>query len=142
MLMIPEKSQQRVQYEYHDVDLAGHPGAEETVRAIQEDFFWDGMRQHIKEYVRACILCNTCKPYRPTQPVIQRPRQHDLKCSYLRSIRGRRFFFVVTDLYSRWVEAFPIGNSTAPKLIKILEAEVFQRFGYPRALLSDNGPQE
>lgn len=39
LLMIPDESQQRVLYEYHDVDLAGHPGAEETVRAIQEHFF-------------------------------------------------------------------------------------------------------
>lgn len=108
------------------------------------------MRKKINDYVRACVLCNVCKPYRPTQPAVQRSRQPrtpwdtvsvDLMGPYPRSTRGRRFLFVVTDLCSRWVEAFPIGNSTASKLIRILEAEVFQRFGYPRPLLSDNGPQ-
>lgn len=150
LLWIPEASQQRVLFEYHDVDLAGHPGADETLRAIQEHFYWVGMREQVKDYVRSCRICNACKPFRNTHPVPQRPRQPktpwdmvavDLMGPYPRSSRGRKFLFVVTDLCSRWVEAFPLGSSTTVKLVKVLETEVFQRFGYPRVLLSDNGPQ-
>lgn len=60
---------------------------------------------------------------------------------YPRSGRGKRFILVITDLFSRWVEAFPLGSSEAPIITKILEQEVFTRWGYTRAILSDNGPQ-
>lgn len=149
LLLVPEESQQRVLFDFHDVDLAGHPGVDETARAFHEHFYWVGMHEQVKNYVRSCRICNACKPFRPVQPIPQRPRQPktpwdmvsvDLMGPYPRSSRGKKFLFVVTDLCSRWVEAFPLGNSAASKLVKVLEAEVFQRFGYPRVILSDNGP--
>ncbi|XP_015608279.1 uncharacterized protein K02A2.6-like [Cephus cinctus] len=60
---------------------------------------------------------------------------------YPRTSHGKRFLLVVIDLFTRWVEAFLLGNSEAPTLICTLEKEVFSRWGYPQHLLSDNGPQ-
>ncbi|XP_016659604.1 uncharacterized protein LOC107883654 [Acyrthosiphon pisum] len=48
---------------------------------------------------------------------------------------------VVTDCYSRWVEAYPLGKATTKSIVDTFERELFRGFGYPRALLSDNGPQ-
>ena len=58
-----------------------------------------------------------------------------------RGIQSHGFILVVTDMFSRWVEAFPIGSSDTTRVIRILEEEVFSRWGDPRAILSDNGPQ-
>lgn len=55
--------------------------------------------------------------------------------------RRKQYILVVTDLFSRWVEAFALPNSEAPLVIKTIENEIFSRWGYPRAVLSDNGPQ-
>ena len=60
---------------------------------------------------------------------------------YPKSGRGKSYLLVITDLFSRWVEAFPLGNSKAPQILETLEREVFRRYGYPRSLLTDNGPQ-
>lgn len=65
----------------------------------------------------------------------------DLMGPYPRTSLGHSYILVVTDLFTRWVEAFPLRISNAPRIIKILEEEVFSRFGYPRRILSDNGPQ-
>ena len=54
---------------------------------------------------------------------------------------GKENLLVVTDLFSRWVEAFPLGSATAGKIVETLENNVFNRCGYPRSILSDNGPQ-
>lgn len=60
---------------------------------------------------------------------------------YPRTKDGNRFILVVTDLFTRWVEAFPIRASDAPRLTRILETQVFARYGYPKRILSDNGTQ-
>ncbi|KAJ3631797.1 hypothetical protein MTP99_012905 [Tenebrio molitor] len=54
---------------------------------------------------------------------------------------GNRYLLVVTDLFSRWVEAFPVKSATARVTTTILEKEVFSRWGYPRAVITDNGSQ-
>lgn len=149
-LIVPENSKQRILYEYHDAPLAGHPGADETLRAIQDKFTWSKIRHDVREYVQQCHLCACTKASRPKHADQLRPHRPtnpwqtiavDLMGPYPRTGRGKKFILVVTDLFSRWVEAFPIGSSDATVLIKILNKEVFARWGYPRAILSDNGPQ-
>ncbi|CAB0041647.1 unnamed protein product [Trichogramma brassicae] len=60
---------------------------------------------------------------------------------YPTTSRRKRFILVVTDLFSRWVEAFAMTSSETTKVIQLMENEVFVRWGYPKSILSDNGPQ-
>jgi hypothetical protein len=48
---------------------------------------------------------------------------------------------VVTDLFTRWVETFPVKGATTKTTVKLLENEVFCRWGYPQAAITDNGTQ-
>lgn len=66
---------ERVMYEFHDTGLSGHPGQDETLRAIQERFSWEGMQRDIRDYVRSCIICASCKSFRTGGREQQRPRQ-------------------------------------------------------------------
>lgn len=58
---------------------------------------------------------------------------------YPRSLREKTIVLVVTDVLIRWVKAFPLGSAKAPQLSTVVEREVFSRYGYPCALLADNG---
>ena len=149
-LQIPAVLRAKVIWEYHDAPLSGHPGAEETIRSIQRFFSWPGMNREIRRYVLGCHLCICCKPIRGQATRSLRPRPArsawetiaiDLMGPYPLTTQGNRFILVVTDLFTRWVEAFPLRASDAPRLTKILEEEVFSRYGYPKRVLSDNGPQ-
>ena len=150
LLLAPGALRQRIIWEYHDAPLSGHPGADETIRAISEYFIWPGMSREIRRYVSGCHLCFCCKPVRAQYTDHQRPRAArtawdtvavDLMGPYPRTSKGNAYVLVVTDTFSRWVEAFPIRSATATNLVKILEEEVFSRWGYPRRILSDNGTQ-
>ena len=55
----------------------------------------------------------------------------DLMGPYPPSSTRKKFLLVVTDLFSRWIEAFPMASAEAPKLTALLEKEVFSRWGYP-----------
>ena len=65
----------------------------------------------------------------------------DLIGRYPRTNQGWRFIFVITNIFTRWVEAFPLRAAAAPKITKIMGDQVFSRWGFPHRILSDNGPQ-
>ena len=53
--------------------------------------------------------------------------------------RGNKYILVVTDLFSKWVEAFPLQVTDGLTLTSILMDEVICRYGVPQQLHSDQG---
>ncbi|KAL7291774.1 hypothetical protein TKK_0014559 [Trichogramma kaykai] len=146
-LTVPLSSRKRVLFEFHD--QIGHPGEDETIRSIASRFHWPGQSNSVREHVKLCHIC-ACGKKAKTSPTDMRPHQPtepwktiavDFMGPYPITARRKRFILVVTDLFSRWTEAFAMTASDTPKLIKLLEEEVFGRWGYPQSILSDNGPQ-
>ena len=52
---------------------------------------------------------------------------------------GNKYILVVTDLFSKWVEAFPLAVTDSITLARILTDEVICRYGVPESLHSDQG---
>ncbi|MFN4050366.1 MAG: DDE-type integrase/transposase/recombinase, partial [Acinetobacter pittii] len=52
---------------------------------------------------------------------------------------GRKHILVVTDLFTKWAEAFPVASVDAATTAATLLDHVFCRFGFPTHLLSDRG---
>ncbi|XP_025830531.1 uncharacterized protein K02A2.6-like [Agrilus planipennis] len=147
LIVIPTSFQPQLLQKYHDE--AGHPGIQETTRRMSLFYKWENMKGNISNYIRQCRICQCSKKQRITRAPL-RPRQPDkpwdtialdLMGPYPRTSRGRKFILVVTDLFSRWVEAFPISAATTAVVTRLLEQEVLNRYGYPRAILTDNGSQ-
>ena len=51
------------------------------------------------------------------------------------------FLLVVTDYFSKWVEAEAFSRITNLQIRKFLWTNVITRFGVPHEIVSDNGPQ-
>ena len=56
------------------------------------------------------------------------------------SRKGNRYMLTVMDSFSKWAEAYPIRNHHADTIARQL-VNHFPRFGVPRQLLSDRGPE-
>ncbi|GBM88288.1 hypothetical protein AVEN_107833-1 [Araneus ventricosus] len=54
---------------------------------------------------------------------------------------GKKWIFLVEDTSTKWVELFALKEATSLNCAKTLVEEVFLRYGLPRRLISDNGPQ-
>ena len=55
---------------------------------------------------------------------------------------GQKVFLrVVTDYFSKWVEAEALSRITNLKIRKFLWTYVITRFGVPHEIVTDNGPQ-
>ena len=45
----------------HDHPTAGHPGRDETIRKVQDKYWWPGMRSWISDYIKGCTICQQSK---------------------------------------------------------------------------------
>lgn len=52
---------------------------------------------------------------------------------------GNRYILVVSDYFTKWVEAFPMPDQEASTVAELLVKEVVCRFGVPLIIHSDQG---
>ncbi|KAK9685417.1 Integrase core domain [Popillia japonica] len=148
-ISVPGTAQPLVLHQYHDDSTTGHPGIEEASRVITQRLHWPTIRADIAEYIRDCRFCNAFKrgPIQAAAPL----RPHAPKQAFevlsvnligplTESRSGNRFGIVAMDIHSRWTEALAARSTSAEVIIRFLDT-IFQRFGYPMAILTDNGPQ-
>jgi len=57
------------------------------------------------------------------------------------SSKGHQFILAITDYFSKWAEAIPLREVKASDVIKFVKHHVIYRFGVPRRIVHDNGPQ-
>ena len=65
----------------------------------------------------------------------------DITGPHPKSSREKQSIFTLIDHFSQCAEAMPLSNHTAPVVARALMTHVFSRFGVPRQLLSDQGPE-
>ena len=49
------------------------------------------------------------------------------------------FIIVVTDIFTKWVEAVPFRSFTEATVIKFIEEQIIHRFGLPKLITADQG---
>lgn len=149
-MLLPETMVNEILQHFHDTTLAAHPGAKEMARAIAHRYVWPGLSKDVNEYVRSCHQCAKCKAnnHPDRGAILARSPSGvwesisvDLMGPYPRTKNGKRYIFVITDGFTKWIETFTLAVASVNKLVSILETEVFARYGYPKNCLSDNGPQ-
>jgi len=57
------------------------------------------------------------------------------------SSRQNKYILAVVDHFSKWAEALPLRNHTAPTVARALVMHVFSPFSTPLQLLSDRGSE-
>jgi transposase InsO family protein len=55
--------------------------------------------------------------------------------------RNNSYLMVVTDYFSKWAEAIPLPNIETQVVADALISNIFQRFGIPLSIHTDQGPQ-
>jgi transposase InsO family protein len=144
-LLLPQQFRQQVIDRCHAE--VGHAAFLKTLARVQEHYVWPGMRQHIKDYIRHCVLCNSLSPNHPahprgTVPVPPAPFHTwgiDLVGPFPRDRRGRQYLLTCVDHLSGWCEAIPIASKKADTVQEAFIDNIVARYGVPRYLISDNG---
>ncbi|GFV96295.1 retrovirus-related Pol polyprotein from transposon 297 [Trichonephila clavipes] len=123
-LVVPAQERERILQEYHDAPTAGHYGVKNTCKKISSRY-----------YFQAGLLRTPAYAQRFETLAI------DLFGPLPETPTGKKWIFIVEDTSTKWVELFALADATAENCAKTLIEEVLLRYGLPRRLISDNGPQ-
>ena len=138
-VVIPKKLQPEVVAELH----RGHPGIVRMKAMARSHVWWVTVDKDIEQCVRACEACQASRnmPARAPLHTWEWPASpwERIHVDFAGPLRGK-MLLVVTDAHSKWPEVVVLTSTTAARTIEALR-ELFARFGIPRQLVSDNGPQ-
>ena len=134
----------------HSGITGGHLGRKRTQEQVQRRAYWPGWSEDVCTILRRCEPCARYHRGLPPKQVALQPFSAgmpwelvsiDITGPHPRSTKGYVYILTVMDHFTKWAEAIPLVNHTAPTVARALALTVFARFGFPVRLLSDRGPE-
>ena len=145
-LVVPSDMREVILTHLHN--HSGHLGLRKTMEKVKTRYYWPGYESDIEKRVRECDECQRRNPppRKPQAPLGTITASYpfekitwDIMGPLPVSQRGYQYILVVTDIFTKWVEAFPLHDTVATTLAKVLVDEVICRYGVPKSIHSDQG---
>ncbi|KAL0154049.1 hypothetical protein M9458_050649 [Cirrhinus mrigala] len=144
-LLLPKELQGEVLTSLHDNH--GHQGVERTTALIRQRCYWPNMWQDIKKWCTECERCSVAKASQPRvrtflgSLLASRPLEIiAIDFTVLdRASNGQENVLVVTDVFSKFTQAYPTPDQRASTVAKILTEKWFYVYGVPKRIHSDQG---
>jgi transposase InsO family protein len=144
-LILPLSLQHKVLETLHN--MSGHQGNERTLALVSQRFWWPGVTKDVESWCKKCERCFLAKA---PQPKILPIMRSFLASKPLEVIGidftslepasdGRENVLVVTDIFTKFTQAYATRDQKAQTVARILVKEWFLKFGVPRRLHSDQG---
>lgn len=134
----------------HGGMIGGHLGWKRTAATVQARAYWPSWSTDLDTFLRECSVC--ARYYRGTAPrkvAMKTPLvggpwlrvSLDITGPHPRSSRSNQYILTLVDHFSKWAEAIPLRNHTAPTVARALMVHVFSRFGAPQQVLTNRGSE-
>ncbi|MCH80609.1 hypothetical protein A2U01_0001379, partial [Trifolium medium] len=136
--------------EFHSTPTGGHSGFLRTYRRLVDTLYWVGMQKCVRNFVRACDVCQRQK-YSATTPggllqplLIPNAIWEDLSLDFITGIpksKGYDAVLVVVDRLSKYSHFILLKHPyTAKSIAELFVKEVVRLHGIPNSLISDRDP--
>ena len=136
--------------EMHNSPLTGHPGRTVTYNILSRNYFWPGMSNTIRTFLKNCDVCGRTKSWRELKQGFLKPLPlpeqiwKEISMDFIVGLpesNGCTNLMVVTDRLSKGTILIPLkdidAESTADAFIERVVAYHF----LPNAIVSDRGSQ-
>ncbi|NCU37264.1 hypothetical protein EOM75_14810, partial [Candidatus Falkowbacteria bacterium] len=138
--------------EAHDAPTSGHFGRDKTLARLRNSFYWPGMDDDVREYVRTCPECqrnkaSNQKPFGLMQShsIPEAPwaaMSMDLMTDLPVTSTGYDAIVVFVCMLTRMIRAIPCTKTvTAQQLAQLFIQHVFKLHGVPTKIVSDRDPR-
>lgn len=147
-LVVPRTRVEEILQALHNGTGGGHFGRRKTLEKVRARFYWPGLREDVEDW---CLRCRDCAQSKNPVPNRRGPLSLsqvgypmervalDILGPLPVSKHGNRYIIVISDYFTRWVEAFSLPNQEAATVAKTLVEEWICRFGAPDAIHTDQG---
>ncbi|XP_074282653.1 uncharacterized protein LOC141607192 [Silene latifolia] len=132
----------------HEYACGGHFGAKKTARKVLESgFFWPTLFRDAHAIVKTCDRCQRVGNISKRGQMPQTPMIYceifdvwgnDFMGPFPASC-GNVYILLAVDYVSKWVEAKATKTDDAKVVGEFIKTNIFYRFGFPKALISDRG---
>ena len=139
---------------YHDLRPMGHPGQFGTLELVRRDYWWPGMAVFVRNYVHGCSICqqtkiNTHPTVPPLMPIPATPNAYPFETTTMDFItdlppsNGFDSIMVMADHDATKGVILAPCNKTIDAMgtTQLLHQNLYKRFGLPKRIISDRGPQ-
>lgn len=150
-ICVPDSHQYEVMQLTHDEPSSGHLGVSKTQARVARTFYWPGLYEDVRNYVKSCHVCAMAKDGRklrvPTQALPVPPRPwHTVTMDMITGLpqtgKGFNALFVFVDKYSKMVHLVPTSETiSAEGCLDLFFNHVYKLHGLPDVLISDRDPR-
>ncbi|XP_017225060.2 uncharacterized protein LOC108201281 [Daucus carota subsp. sativus] len=136
--------------EVHEGICGDHMSAKGLAyKIIRQGYYWPTIHQDAMEFVKKCKNCQLFSNVPRVSPVLPSSVLSpipfavwgiDIMGPFPRAKGDLRYLLVSIDYMTKWVEAKAMRTINQQDVIRFMD-NILMRFGLPRVLVSDNGPQ-
>ena len=148
-IVVPKVYRKEVLRLAHEIPMGGHLGVRKTYDKITRHFYWPKIRRCVSNYCKTCHACqvvgkpNQTIPAAPLKPIpaFEEPFSRvivDCVGPLPKTKSGNQYLLTIMCASTRFPEAIPLRNITAPKISKAL-INFFTLVGLPKEIQSDQG---
>ena len=143
--VLPQSLRKLIVLEYHNF---AHLGTDRIYELLKQRFYWPSMYNYIRSFTLHCQTCQQSKcdtrpPKAPLLPMFipNAPMQFlSLDIGYLpKDASGYQYILLIGDVFSKYIDAIPLKDQTAPTIVSTLQTKWFYVHGTPFYLLTDQG---
>ena len=121
----------------------GHQGTEKTKQLLNRFVWFPGMNTAVERYVKKCRVCQANSEKREYEPLKMSNMPigawSELSADFHGPLLCGTYLLVVMDEYSRYPIVKSVKSTKAETVIPVLH-EIFNTFGIPQQIKTDNGP--
>ncbi|UYV70538.1 hypothetical protein LAZ67_7003442, partial [Cordylochernes scorpioides] len=149
LVVAPKQSVPEIMETAHDIPEAGHMGVAKTVHRIKQRFYWKGLEEDVRKYIRSCKVCQAFKPqrFKPAAALEPLPPATDTwervgidhQGPFKKSAEGYEHILTIVDHFSKYALAIPVKDTKAETTCNALLDNLFYVFGTPKCIISDQG---
>ncbi|TRZ02133.1 hypothetical protein DNTS_031912 [Danionella cerebrum] len=136
-VVIESERKRQIFLESHFNEIGHHLGQKKTVHRIQSKYYWLGIVKDVVDWIKLCETCQ-CAERNKNLARTLRPIKVDGPWEILAIEiigpfpgtvqRGNMHIVIITDYYSKWVEAFPVQKKDSLCVARCISSSIC-RFG-------------
>ena len=131
----------------HDSVTVGHMGAQRMMACARLRFFWNKQIESLEMCCRRCAKCAAQKLGRARKHIAALKKhvtgqpfarvEIDIAGLYNTTSEENYYILVVSDYFTKWVEAYPIKNQEAKTVAEVFVRQFMSRKGVPMIIHLD-----